>query len=179
MLNCTIFQVALSLEGLREAVRIAAVLGMSTVRDTLVHTLAKFTTLDTVREMQPKHLECIKVLVGLALTEGDYLAESWATVLEVVSQLQRLQLLSAGLTDDGFFHNGSPTGDALGGSNHSSNSSHHNCSSGHGSSSSNSSASNSGLHKFFYGPSKAEVARAIEETNAAQVRQIFWDSSLS
>ena len=169
------------MEGLREAVRIAAVLGMSTVRDTLVHTLAKFTTLDTVREMQPKHLECIKVLVGLALTEGDYLAESWVTVLEVVSQLQRLQLLSAGLTDDGFFHNGSGSRDASGGSNHGS--SNYNYSSGSSvnssssSSSSSSTSSSSGLHKFFYGPSKAEVARVIEETNAAQVRSNLRASS--
>ena len=154
--------------------RIAAVLGMSTVRDTLVHTLAKFTTLDTVREMQPKHLECIKVLVGLALTEGDYLAESWVTVLEVVSQLQRLQLLSAGLTDDGFFHNGSGSRDASGGSNHGS--SNYNYSSG-SSVNSSSTSSSSGLHKFFYGPSKAEVARVIEETNAAQVRSNLRASS--
>jgi len=161
-------------------VRIAAVLGMSTVRDTLVHTLAKFTTLDTVREMQPKHLECIKVLVGLALTEGDYLAESWVTVLEVVSQLQRLQLLSAGPTDDGFFHNGSGSRDASGGSNHGS--SNYNYGSGSSvnsssSSSSSSTSSSSGLHKFFYGPSKAEVARVIEETNAAQVRSNLRASS--
>jgi brefeldin A-inhibited guanine nucleotide-exchange protein len=125
--------------------------------------------------MQPKHLECIKVLVGLALTEGDYLAESWVTVLEVVSQLQRLQLLSAaGLTDDGFFHNGSGSRDASGGSNHGS--SNYNYSSG-SSVNSSSTSSSSGLHKFFYGPSKAEVARVIEETNAAQVRSNLRASS--
>ena len=49
------------------AIRVAARFQMAVVRDAFVTSLAKFTTLDTVREMTSKNVECIKTLIAIAL----------------------------------------------------------------------------------------------------------------
>jgi brefeldin A-inhibited guanine nucleotide-exchange protein len=96
--------IGMCLDGFSSAVRISASFRMDVVRDAFVTSLAKFTTLDTVREMQPKNIECIKTLIALALTDGNFLQASWAQVLDCISQLARLQLISQGLqTDEEFF----------------------------------------------------------------------------
>lgn len=159
--------------------RIAAVYKISHVRDTLLNSLAKFTTLDTVREMMPKNIECIKMLITIALTDGDYLGNSWAPVLECISQLARLHLLSSGLdTDDMFFSNPSEDMDGSNDSSTSDNSSstgggaiRRKSKLGHGTSFQKKKTSEAArqAYKFFYGPSRADQARQIEQSNAEQV----------
>lgn len=61
-------------------------------RETFVNTLAKFTLLDTVKEMRPKSIDCVRALLDIALEDGNYLAESWGPVLRYISQLARLQV---------------------------------------------------------------------------------------
>ena len=63
----------------------------SIARETFVNSLAKFTLLDTVKEMRPKSIDCVRALVDIALEDGNYLAESWGSVLRYISQLARLQ----------------------------------------------------------------------------------------
>lgn len=60
-------------------------------RETFVNSLAKFTLLDTVEEIRPKSLDCVRALLDIALEDGNYLAESWGPVLRYISQLARLQ----------------------------------------------------------------------------------------
>jgi len=111
----------LCLSGFQLCIRLAARLDFSTARNTFVNALIKFTTLDAVKEMKSKHIQCIKMLIAVALTEGDYLEESWIQVLQAIrygtfinlvgsftdyytSQLARLQLFSNGShTDDLYF----------------------------------------------------------------------------
>jgi hypothetical protein len=118
------------------------------VRDAYVTSLAKFTTLDTVREMSAVNLLCIRTLLHVAYTDGDWLHDSWAQLLQVVSQLARLQMLNEGLsTDDQFFGAGGDGGGAKKGGG------------------------------FFSGPSREErekeqresSIKAIEASNAAQI----------
>lgn len=95
--------VGLALEGFTRAIHVAARFDLDTERDALVTSLAKFTFLDSAREMSEKNIECIRALIHVALTEGDYLAGAWGPILNCVSQLARLQLFAAGAKADGEF----------------------------------------------------------------------------
>lgn len=114
--------------------------------------------------MQPKNIECIKHLFHLAIVDGDYLGDSWFAVLDGISQLGRLQLLSTGLTDDGFFNNVNE------GTVHTKrrNKSFAGDMSPHNDKGRN---SMSGVAKFFYGPTRAEASRLVEEVNAELVNE--------
>ena len=96
--------VQICLTGMYYAIRLACRLDFPTARHTFMNALAKFTTLDTVREMHSKHVSCIKLMLTITLTESDFLDESWGQVLQFISQLARLQLFANRvLTDDAFF----------------------------------------------------------------------------
>jgi brefeldin A-inhibited guanine nucleotide-exchange protein len=107
------------------AIHLSATLGMTTARETTINALAKFTTLDAVRfthiyeniqphtatviavpkvrELKPKHVECIKEMLELALTEGNFLAESWEPILQCISRLAQLHLTAQGGASDEIF----------------------------------------------------------------------------
>jgi brefeldin A-inhibited guanine nucleotide-exchange protein len=159
--------IGLCLNGLKDSVRIAAVFNIPLVRDTLINTLAKFTTLDTVREMMPKNIECIRVLISIAVTDGDYLAEAWFSVLECISQLARLHLLSEGLTDDSFFGGSDGLMNGDGGS--LTDDGTEVDADGKNSIQNKRKSVAAAAYKLFYGPSKAEAARQVEESNAEAV----------
>eukprot|EP00752_Nemacystus_decipiens_P007866 g7027.t2 len=119
--------VALCVKGCRFGIRLGSLCSRwaggegegSIARETFVNSLAKFTLLDTVKEMRPKSIDCVRALVDIALEDGNYLAESWGSVLRYISQLARLQLFASGLhTDDHFFtsEDGSGGGGGGGGS---------------------------------------------------------------
>ena len=87
------------LNGLRLAIRISCRFDLDTPRTAFVTSLAKFTNLGNLKEMMAKHLEGLKVLIDIALTEGDVLRSSWREILTCISQLDRLQLLSTGIDE--------------------------------------------------------------------------------
>lgn len=87
------------LDGFRLAIRIACRFDLETPRVAFVTALAKFTNLSNLKEMMAKNLEALKVLIEVALTEGDGLKSSWREVLMCISQLDRLQLLSTGIDE--------------------------------------------------------------------------------
>lgn len=87
------------LNGLRLAIRLACRFDLETPRTAFVTSLAKFTNLSNLKEMMAKNLEALKVLIDVALTEGDVLKSSWREILTCISQLDRLQLLSTGIDE--------------------------------------------------------------------------------
>lgn len=87
------------LDGLRLAIRIACRFDLETPRVAFVTALAKFTNLGNLKEMMAKNLEALKVLIEVALSEGDVLKSSWREILTCISQLDRLQLLSTGIDE--------------------------------------------------------------------------------
>lgn len=95
--------IAACLNGFVYAVRIAAHSNMSLARDTFVNSLAKFTFLGSIKEMKVKNIESIRTLLSIAVIDGEYLGESWGPVLQCISQLARLRLLSSGLDGDESF----------------------------------------------------------------------------
>ncbi|KAL9184358.1 hypothetical protein ACHAXT_002444 [Thalassiosira profunda] len=100
--------VALCLSGFVYSIRLSSQSGMSLARNTFVNSLAKFTTLGSIKEMKSKNIECIRTLLSIAIIDGEYLGESWAPILQCISQLGRLHLFASGLdSEDEFLQTGS------------------------------------------------------------------------
>ena len=163
--------IQLCLSGFRHSILLACRLDVPMARKTFVNALVKFTTLETVREMRSKNVLCIKLLINVALSEGDFLEESWNQVLQSISQLARLHLFaSGGHTDDMFFSSDASTSSV-------SNSSDGGRYFRRGSSIRGSSSYDKGspsvasdpFMKLFTGPSRAETVRLLEEANAELV----------
>jgi len=101
--------IALCLSGFVYAIRLSSHSGMSLARNTFVNSLAKFTTLGSIKEMKSKNIECIRTLLSIAIIDGEYLGESWSPILQCISQLGRLHLFASGLnSEDQFLQTGSP-----------------------------------------------------------------------
>lgn len=91
--------ISICMEGFRLAIRIACLFDLETPRTAFVSALAKFTHLNNISEMKPKHIEALKVLLEIAQSEGNLLKSSWRDVLTCVSQLERFQLISSGVDE--------------------------------------------------------------------------------
>ncbi|KAI5305943.1 SEA (Seh1-associated) complex subunit, partial [Ascosphaera pollenicola] len=91
--------IKLAMEGLRLAIHISCIFYLETPREAFVSALSKFTNLNNVREMVAKNVEALKVLLVVAMTEGNYLKSSWRDILTCVSQLDRFQLLTEGVDE--------------------------------------------------------------------------------
>jgi brefeldin A-inhibited guanine nucleotide-exchange protein len=89
--------VELCLDGFKSAIRIVCFFGLELERNAFVTTLAKFTFLNNLGEMKTKNMEAIKTLLDVAVTNGNNLNGSWQEVLTCVSQLEHMQLISAGV----------------------------------------------------------------------------------
>mmetsp|Transcript_9258 Transcript_9258/g.19271 ORF Transcript_9258/g.19271 Transcript_9258/m.19271 type:complete len:2226 (+) Transcript_9258:141-6818(+) len=101
--------IALCLSGFVYSIRLASHSGMSLARNTFVNSLAKFTTLGSIKEMKSKNIECIRTLLSIAIIDGEYLGDSWSPILQCISQLGRLHLFASGLdSEDQFLQVGSP-----------------------------------------------------------------------
>ena len=88
--------VELCLDGFKSAIRIACFFDLELERNAFVTTLAKFTFLNNLGEMKTKNMEAIKTLLDIAITEGNNLKGSWREVLQCVSQLEHMQLITSG-----------------------------------------------------------------------------------
>jgi brefeldin A-inhibited guanine nucleotide-exchange protein len=160
--------IQLCIEGFLHSIRLSCRLDLPISRNTFVNSLAKFTTLETVREMKQKNVLSIKLLMNIALSEGEYLEESWGQILQNISQLARLQLFANGsLTDDLFFSESALTSSSNEIKNNRRGNSTHN-----GTVKINfydKQHSSDAFTKLFLGPSKAETTRLTEEANAEMV----------
>ncbi|KAJ1830983.1 guanine nucleotide exchange protein for ADP-robosylation factor [Coemansia sp. RSA 2711] len=91
--------VAACLVGFQSGIALACRFRMPLERATFVTTLRNFTQLQNLAEMRRKHVEAIRALVEVAASRadvGDGLADNWLDVLQCVSQLEQLQLLTQG-----------------------------------------------------------------------------------
>jgi brefeldin A-inhibited guanine nucleotide-exchange protein len=95
--------VALCLNAFVYAVRIAAHSDMTLARDTFVSSLGKFTYLGSMKDMKKKNVDSIRTLLSIAVIDGEYLGDSWACVLQCISQISRLRLSASGLRSDESF----------------------------------------------------------------------------
>ena len=84
----------LCLSGMRCAIRIACIFHLELETDAYMQALARFTLLTAslpITEMKTKNIECIKTLITVAHTDGNYLEKSWYEVLKCISQLELAQ----------------------------------------------------------------------------------------
>lgn len=91
---------SLCLDGLRCAIRITCIFHMTLERDAFVQCLARFTLLTAnspLTEMKAKNVDCIKTLITVAHTDGNYLGKSWLEILKCISQLELAQLIGTGV----------------------------------------------------------------------------------
>ncbi|KAJ1823030.1 guanine nucleotide exchange protein for ADP-robosylation factor [Coemansia sp. RSA 2598] len=91
--------IAACLIGFQCGIALSCRFRMPLERATFVTTLRNFTQLQNLAEMKRKHVEAIRALIEVAASRpdvGDGLAENWLDVLQCVSQLERLQLLTQG-----------------------------------------------------------------------------------
>jgi brefeldin A-inhibited guanine nucleotide-exchange protein len=173
------------LQGFQLGILLACRVEFPVARNTFVNALVKFTTLDSVREMKPKNLMCTKLMLAIALSEGEYLEESWIQILQNISHLARLLLFATGLhTDDVFFSDS-----ASASSEHGRSQSYYtrrannikysgdSRSAGSGGSGGSSMLNVDPFTKLFMGPSKAETIRLVQETNSELLGKDI-DSSL-
>jgi brefeldin A-inhibited guanine nucleotide-exchange protein len=166
--------VGLCLAALQDAIHLASALDMATARATLVNALAKFTTLDSVREMKPRHIECVKCLLRVAVAEGNTLGEAWEPVLQCISRLYRLTEGhgSGGTTSDDFFEPAASRNGSSGGGSGSSPARSNSFSSNSGSG-----TMSEGIARMVFGSTTAggtammssTAAKAVEEANAAHL----------
>ena len=91
--------VRLCIEGIKLAIRISCLFDLEDARQAFVSFLARFTNLYNLSEMKAKNMEALKTLIEVAHTEGNLLRESWREILTCVSQLDRFQLISAGIDE--------------------------------------------------------------------------------
>lgn len=91
--------IKLCMDGIRLAIRISCLFDLDTPRTAFITALASFTNLGNISEMMAKNLEALKILLEIALTEGNLLKGSWRDILTCVSQLDRFQLISGGVDE--------------------------------------------------------------------------------
>ncbi|KAJ8106057.1 hypothetical protein OPT61_g9793 [Boeremia exigua] len=91
--------VRLCIEGIKLSIRIACLFDLEDARQAFVLFLSRFTNLYNLSEMKAKNMEALKTLIEVAHTEGNLLRESWREILTCVSQLDRFQLISAGIDE--------------------------------------------------------------------------------
>eukprot|EP00898_Chlorokybus_atmophyticus_P005745 jgi/Chlat1/6171/Chrsp41S05714 len=82
---------ALCLEGFRLAANLACVLGLETLRDAFLTSLAKFTSLKSTRELRLRSIDAMKTLLTVAMSQGNALQDSWLTVIDCLSRIEQLQ----------------------------------------------------------------------------------------
>ncbi len=153
--------VDLCLEGFQYAIRLSARLDVATARETFVNALSKFTTLEAIKEMKKKNIVAMQAMIRIAVTEGDYMFESWGQILKSFSQLMRLLAMANGGQSDDIFLAGSNDGK-----------SGKNRRGGRMASRSSQVVGTADqISKFFMTPSKAEANRVIEEANAELISQ--------
>ena len=163
--------VELCLTGFQCSIRLACRLDFPFARRAYINSLVNFTGLDAIRSMATKNIESIKVLLSIAMQEGNYLEDSWATVLQCISELARLQVFGQGLRrDDVFFADPNSSNNNSNRNNFNSGRSANVGRGGAGNSDGNSSSdSSSGGWSFGFGHSKAESERLVEEANAGKL----------
>jgi brefeldin A-inhibited guanine nucleotide-exchange protein len=81
------------IDGFSIAVQIASLFEMDTERQALASALAKFTKLHALPEIRSKNVDCIRILLKIAIEGGDTLGETWVDVLRAVSLLERYRSL--------------------------------------------------------------------------------------
>ncbi|KEQ58159.1 uncharacterized protein M437DRAFT_60119 [Aureobasidium melanogenum CBS 110374] len=92
-------RIRLCMEGQKLAIRICCLFDLADPRQAFIGSLARFTNLYNIGEMKAKNIEALKAVLDVAQNEGNLLKESWRDILTCISQLDRFQLISTGVSE--------------------------------------------------------------------------------
>jgi brefeldin A-inhibited guanine nucleotide-exchange protein len=95
------------LNGIRCAIRIACIFNLELERDAYMQALARFTLLTAnspITEMKTKNVECIKLVITIAHTDGNYLGNSWYEILKCISHLEQAQSIGVNVINNNHYH---------------------------------------------------------------------------
>lgn len=92
--------VRLCLEGLKFSIKMACIFDMEDAKKAFVNALVQFQSLSNIEDLRAKNVSAIYVLLDLAVSEGNFLHNLWYTVLALILQLERLQLIANGIDQD-------------------------------------------------------------------------------
>ncbi|CAL9731353.1 protein transport protein Sec7p [Monosporozyma unispora] len=85
------------LEGLKISIKISSIFSIDDARQSFIGALVQFCNLQNIEEIKIKNVNAMIDLLEVAISEGNYIKESWKDILLVVSQIERLQLISKGI----------------------------------------------------------------------------------
>ena len=92
-------RIKLCMEGQKLAIRICCLFDLTDPRQAFIAQLTRFTNLYNIGEMKAKNIEALKAVLDVAQHEGNLLKESWRDILTCISQLDRFQLISTGVSE--------------------------------------------------------------------------------
>ncbi|KAG0677187.1 guanine nucleotide exchange protein for ADP-robosylation factor [Pichia californica] len=90
----------LLLFGIRLSVHLSCIFDIDYARTSFVRALVQFTNINNPEDMKDKNIEAIHVLLDIAVDENSYLKSSWRDIFIVISQVERLRLLSKGVSSN-------------------------------------------------------------------------------
>ncbi|KAI5241743.1 hypothetical protein E4T43_05275 [Aureobasidium subglaciale] len=92
-------RIKLCMEGQKLAIRICCLFDLTDPRQAFIASLTRFTNLYNIGEMKAKNIEALKAVLDVAQNEGNLLKDSWRDILTCISQLDRFQLISTGVSE--------------------------------------------------------------------------------
>lgn len=90
----------LLLLGIRLSTHLSCIFGIGYARTSFVRALVQFTNINNPEDMKMKNIQAIYTLMEIATEENSYLQGSWKDVFIVISQVERLRLLSKGVNSN-------------------------------------------------------------------------------
>ncbi|KAF2078696.1 hypothetical protein CYY_000067 [Polysphondylium violaceum] len=87
--------ISLCLEGFSYAIRVSCVFYLNVERSSFITALSKFSLLDAIKDPSLKNIECVKTLLSIGITEGNYLQDSFTSILKSICILERFHLFDS------------------------------------------------------------------------------------
>ncbi|GEQ71068.1 hypothetical protein JCM33374_g4749 [Metschnikowia sp. JCM 33374] len=88
------------LEGIKLSIKISCMFDLQYAKKSFIGALVQFQNLNNIEDIKAKNVDAMHVMLEIAVSEGNYLQNSWADVLTSISQLERLQLIAKGVDRD-------------------------------------------------------------------------------
>lgn len=88
------------LYGIHLSTHLACIFDIDFARTSFIKALVQFSNINNPEDMKDKNIQAIYTLLAIAVDENSYLKTSWKDVFVVISQVERLRLLSKGVASN-------------------------------------------------------------------------------
>ncbi|VEU19845.1 DEKNAAC100264 [Brettanomyces naardenensis] len=90
----------LLLLGIRISIHLACIFGLDYARTSFIRALVQFTNINNPDDLKVKNIDAITTILNIAINDQNDLKNSWKGIFIVISQVERLKLLSRGVNSD-------------------------------------------------------------------------------